>query len=468
MSRNISLILMVSAILVVAAFQLYWLHESYEQRQRDLRYRTNFLFRETIFELRATKLKLDTTARLRYGLPPDVSRFMDAIRSKIEEPGPQPVPERPTLEIISLEKKGGLDVADSVPRAGYRSAGRFFEFLIGIDSLQDSLKVRDIALSYLATLKKENVEVPFHINRSLDTVKTQNAPKPEWNKVTIGFSNPVTYTLELGNTLPFLLEQLASQIIFSLFLIGLTITAFVVLYKNLRSQQKLTDIKNEFISNITHELKTPISTMGVAIEAIRNFNVLDKPERAKEYLDIAGAELNRLSMLVDKVLRLSMFEKQAADLAPELFDIKELAEEVISSMGLQSAKAGARLHLYTTGDQFLIKADKIHMTSVLYNLVDNALKYSGDNPVVDIKIACDHNFCILSVKDNGPGIPEEYREKVFEKFFRVPTHNRHNVKGYGLGLSYIAHIVARHGGEIWVEGQPGQGAEFFVKLPVHE
>ncbi len=467
MSRNISLILMVSAILVVAAFQLYWLHANYEHQERDLRYRTNFLFRETIFELRATKLKLDTTARLRYGLPPDVSRFMDAIRSKIEDSGSEPPQPRP-LEIISLEKKGGLGVADSVPRAGYRSAGRFFEFLIGIDSLQDSLKVRDIALSYLATLKKEHVEVPFHIKRSLDTVKTENAPKPEWNKVTIGFSNPVTYTLELGNTVPFLLEQLTSQIIFSLFLIGLTITAFAVLYKNLTSQQRLTDIKNEFISNITHELKTPISTMGVAIEAIKNFNVLEKPEKAKEYLDIAGNELNRLSMLVDKVLRLSMFEKDVADLNPEQFDIKQLAQEVINSMGLQFEKAGAKVYLHTVGDSFLINADKVHMTSVLYNLVDNALKYSGDNPVVDIRIACDHNFCILSVKDNGPGIAEEYREKVFEKFFRVPTNNRHNVKGYGLGLSYIAHIVARHGGEIWVEGEPGKGAEFIVKLPANE
>lgn len=476
MSRNISLILMVSTILVVAAFQLYWLHANYEHQQRDLRYRTNFLFRETIFELRATKLKLDTTARLRYGLPPDVSRFMDAIRSKIDDSGSEPLPQQQPLqpqppqlqpmEIISLEKKGGLGVADSVPRAGYRSAGRFFEFLIGIDSLQDSLKVRDIALSYLATLKRENVEVPFDILRSLDTVKT--APKPEWNKVTIGFSNPVTYTLELGNTVPYLLEQLTPQIVFSLFLIGLTITAFVVLYKNLRSQQKLTDIKNEFISNITHELKTPISTMGVAIEAIKNFDVLAKPEKTKEYLDIAGNELNRLSMLVDKVLRLSMFEKDVADLKPEQFDIKQLAQEVINSMGLQFEKAGANVYLHTTGDSFIINADKVHMTSVLYNLVDNALKYSGENPVVNIRIACDHNFCILSVKDNGPGIPEEYREKVFEKFFRVPTNNRHNVKGYGLGLSYIAHIVARHGGEIWVEGETGKGAEFIVKLPTNE
>lgn len=467
MTRNISLVLMVAAILVAAAFQVYWLRANYEQQHKDLRYRTNFLFRETIFELRATKLKLDTTARLRYGLPPDVSRFMDAIRSKITDSATLPQPRGP-LEIISLEKKGGLGLADSVPRAGYRSAGRFFEFLIGIDSLQDSLKVKDIATAYTSTLKKENVEVPFYIVRTLDTLRAENPAKPEWNKVTIGFSNPVTYTLELKNTAPFILGQLSSQIIFSLFLIGLTITAFTVLYKNLKAQQKLTDIKNEFISNITHELKTPISTVGVAIEAIKNFDVLDKPERAKEYLDIAGNELNRLSMLVDKVLRLSMFEKHATELKREPFDVKQLAEEVINSMGLQFEKAGAKVYLHTDGEEFVINADKIHVTSVLYNLIDNALKYSKEHPVVDISIQCDKDFCSLRVKDNGPGIAEEYRERVFEKFFRVPTDNKHNVKGYGLGLSYIAHIINQHRGEIQLQSELGSGAEFIVKLPVNE
>ncbi len=466
MTRNISLVLMVAAILVAAAFQVYWLHASYEQRQKDLRYRTNFLFRETIFELRATKLKLDTTARLRYGLPPDVSRFMDAIRSKITDSVPpmQPGP----LEIISLEKKGGLGLADSVPRAGYRSAGRFFEFLIGIDSLQDSLKVRDISAAYATTLKKENVEVPFDISRTLDTLKAESPPKPEWNKVTIGFTNPVTYTLELNNTMPYLLGQLFSQIVFSLFLIGLTITAFAVLYKNLKSQQKLTDIKNEFISNITHELKTPIATVGVAIEAIKNFDVLEKPEKAREYLEIANNELNRLSMLVDKVLRLSMFEKHATELKVEQFDVKGLAEEVINSMGLQFEKVGAQVYLNTKGDNFLISADKTHVTSVLYNLIDNALKYSGEKPVVTIGVTCVDHICTLTVKDNGPGIADEYKLKVFDKFFRIPTDNKHNVKGYGLGLSYIAHIVAQHRGEIRLESELDKGAEFIVKLPQNE
>ncbi|MBX3240112.1 MAG: HAMP domain-containing histidine kinase [Chitinophagaceae bacterium] len=467
MNKNISLILMITAILLIAAFQIYWLNVNYEEQKRDLRFRTNVLFRESIFDLRASKLKLDTTARLRYGLPPDVSRFMDAIRSKITDSVQEPSRVNP-LEVISLEKKGGLGLADSVPRAGYRSAGRFFEFLIGIDSLQDSLRLVDVSNAYTATLKKENVLVNFNIERTPDSLNRANPPKPEWNKVTIGFSNPVTYTLELGNVSSYLLSKMIPQILFSVFLIGLTITAFTVLYKNLRAQQKLTGIKNEFISNITHELKTPISTVGVAIEAIKNFDVLRQPEKAREYLDIAGNELNRLSMLVDKVLRLSMFEKHATELKPESFDLRQLTEEVINSMGLQFEKAGAKVFLHTEGESFVINADKVHITSVLYNLVDNALKYSGDQPVLNIAVKNDGHTCIVRVKDNGPGIPEEYQAKIFEKFFRVPTNNRHNVKGYGLGLSYIAHIIDQHKGTITLQSQPGQGAEFIVKLPVNE
>lgn len=466
---NISVTLMVAAIVLIAAFQVYWLRMNIEEEKKTLRWRTNFLFRESVFDLRSSKLKLDTTARFRYGLPPDIARFTDAIRLKLADSSDNVIP--PKKSIITLEKQGGLSMPDSMPRGSYRSAGRFFEFLIGIDSLQDSLKLKDIMYAYTASLHKEKINVPFTILRYIDTTKVQKEqpPRPEWNKVTIGFTDPVNYKLELGNTFSYLFAKLLPQILFSVFLLGLTVTAFVVLYRNLKAQQRLTNIKNEFISNITHELKTPISTVSVAIEAIKNFDVLKKPETAREYLDIAGNELNRLSMLVDKVLKLSMFEKEQTELKQDEFDIYQLTTEVINSMSLQFEKAKAKVFLHTQGDSFIIHADQLHITSVLYNLIDNALKYGKDQPVIDINIHCDAKYCIIKVKDNGIGIEEAYKQKIFEKFFRVPTNNKHNIKGYGLGLSYVAHIVRQHQGTISVESTPGQGSEFTVKLPVvHE
>lgn len=466
---SISVALMIAAILLIAAFQIYWLYMNIEEEKKTLRWRTNFLFRESVFDLRSSKLKLDTTARFRYGLPPDIARFTDAIRLKMFDSADQVMPQRNS--IITLEKQGALSMPDSMPRRGYRSAGRFFEFLIGIDSLQDSLKVKDIVYAYTASLQKEKINVPFTVLRSVDSIhaRQEQPPRPEWNKVTIGFNNPVNYQLELGNTTSYLFAKLLPQILFSVFLLGLTVTAFVFLYRNLKAQQKLTNIKNEFISNMTHELKTPISTVSVAIEAIKNFDVLRKPETAREYLDIAGNELNRLSMLVDKVLKLSMFEKQQTELRHDEFDIRQLTNEVINSMSLQFEKAKAKVYLHVNGDHFMIHADHMHITSVLYNLIDNALKYSKDQPVINISIHCDSKYCIIKVKDNGIGVEEEFRKKIFEKFFRVPTHNRHNIKGYGLGLSYVAHIVKKHQGTISLESTPGEGSEFIVKLPVaHE
>ena len=467
---SISVGLMVAAIVLIAAFQVYWIVIKINEEKRILRFRTNVIFRESVFDLQSSRLKLDSTSRLRYGLPPDIARFTETIRKRMSD-SLYSIPPQPTRNsIITVERPAGSMPDDSPLRRSYKAGGRFFEFLIGIDSLQDSLRVLDIREAYTKNLQKEDIAVPFTIIRKEESeLKREEPSRPEWNKATIGITHPISYQVQLGNTSHYIFEKVLPQIIFSIFLIGLTITAFSVLYRNLSAQQRLTNIKNDFISNITHELKTPISTVSVAIEAIKNFNVLQQPERTKEYLDIAGNELNRLSMLVDKVLKLSMFEKQQTELKYEQFDLKQLASEVIDSMGLQFEKAKAKVNLHSSGSRFMITADQLHITSVLYNLLDNALKYSKDKPLIDVSISCKENECVLRVKDNGIGIPVEFKNKIFEKFFRVPTDNRHNIKGYGLGLSYVAHIVQQHRGTITVYSEPDSGSEFTIKLPLtHE
>jgi len=224
-------------------------------------------------------------------------------------------------------------------------------------------------------------------------------------------------------------------------------------------------MKNDFISNITHELKTPIATVNVAIEALRNFNALQSPERTKEYLDISAAELQRLSMLVDKVLKLSMFENKEIELQKENFDLKILIEEVLYSMRLQFEKQGAIVDFKTMGPDFIIHADRLHITSVVYNLLDNALKYSRENPIIHVELAAIGSDMQLNVTDNGIGIAADYADKIFDKFFRVPSGDHHNIKGYGLGLSYAAEVVRKHNGAISLDSELGKGTKFTVKLP---
>ena len=251
----------------------------------------------------------------------------------------------------------------------------------------------------------------------------------------------------------------------SVLLVAFIAITFLFLYRNLLSQRRLALIKNDFISNITHELKTPIATVNVAIEALRNFDALQSPERTKEYLDISAAELQRLSLLVDKVLKLSMFENKEIELQKENFDLKQLIDEVIYTMRLQFEKQGATISFKSMGPVFMINADRLHVTSVIYNLFDNALKYSKGNPIIEVELASLSNEMILSVADNGIGIAPDYANKIFDKFFRVPSGDHHNIKGYGLGLSYAAEVVRKHHGTIELETELGKGSKFIVKLP---
>lgn len=290
----------------------------------------------------------------------------------------------------------------------------------------------------------------------------------EENEVTIGFTKPVTFRLNVQNTTGFILRKMSPIILLSVLLVGLTVLSFVLLFRNLIRQNRLAKLKNDFISNITHELKTPIATVSVAIEAMKNFNVLEDRKRTREYLDISTNELQRLSLLVDKVLRLSMFEKKEIQFKKESFDLRQLAVEVMDSMKVQFEQQRARTTIEYTGDNFTIEADRRHLASVMYNLLDNALKYSPSDAVIHVEVADRSTFLEFKVSDNGIGIPEEYKDKIFEQFFRVPSGDRHNIKGYGLGLSYVSHIVRSHQGFIEVQTQVGKGSTFIIKLPFSE
>jgi two-component system phosphate regulon sensor histidine kinase PhoR len=272
--------------------------------------------------------------------------------------------------------------------------------------------------------------------------------------------------LDFGSAMPQILPKMWLQIVLAFFMTGMIIMAFRFMYKSLKEQQKMAALKNDFISNMTHELKTPIATVSVALEALKNFSAIDNPQRTKEYLDISSAELNRLSMLVDKVLRINMFEAEKLDIDKHPVDLAAITAEVLQAQQLQADKIGAVLQWNLPGMPVMVKGDKLHLMSVLYNLLDNAMKYRSQNPEIKVYMERKGEKVYWSVQDNGPGIAAEYKARVFEKFFRVPQGDRHDIKGYGLGLSYVHDVVQKHGGTISVESEPGKGSIFTVELPV--
>lgn len=461
-------LLMALTIIAIAGFQVYWINKTYEREERTLEMRTNMLFRETMRTIQTAKLKLDklshdSTAPAQVFIERELGKkpnirllprekmvsMMDVIMQKTNDSNKRKIVIRNTGDSLRVMN------TNISPRQN-----RIMQFLFDVDSLQDSIRVKEIEIAYEKKLAEQKMEVPFAVSK----VETKESEKPVFNEVTLGFAHPITYRLDLGNTFPYLLKRIGAAILFSLFLVGFTILSFALLYRNLLRQRRLGEIKNEFISNITHELKTPIATVSVAIEALRSFSASLDPQKTKEYLDISANELQRLSLLVDKVLKLSMFEKKEIELRYETLNMRQLADEVTSSMRLQFEKRKAAVNIQSHSDTGL-EGDRLHLVSVLFNLLDNALKYTNDNPKIDVSIKGDDTSLQLMIADNGIGIPQEYHHRVFEKFFRVPHGNLHNAKGYGLGLSYVAHVIEQHKGTIKVESNEGGGTRFMITLP---
>ena len=287
-----------------------------------------------------------------------------------------------------------------------------------------------------------------------------NVIKSDWVRIP-----PFGYIVQINAIRPFLLKEISPQIFYSGVLTLLTLMSFTFMHRSIRSQQRLMVLKNDFISNITHELKTPIATVSVAIEALKNFKGIDNPKLTSEYLDIAQHELSRLSLLTDKVLTTSLFDEHSIKIEFEKIDLERIVSDVVNSLQLVFEKQKATVAIEKKGNDFTLEGSNVHLTNVVHNLLDNALKYSPSNPVITISLMEEGAKIFLTVKDKGLGIPSEFHKKIFEKFFRMPTGDVHNIKGHGLGLSYVESVVKSHHGSINVSSHPGMGSTFTITLP---
>ncbi len=281
----------------------------------------------------------------------------------------------------------------------------------------------------------------------------------------VDVANGQTFEAFIPNYRALIFGKIWPHLAFSALLFICICTAFLLTLRAMRSQHRLVKIKNDFVSNMTHELKTPITTVGVALEALSNFDGLSDPVRTKDYIDISQKELSRLSILVDKVMKMTIFEKGVPDLNIEKLDLLAITGEVVSSMRLHVEKYAGRVTLESKGNDFNLDGDRIHLTSVIYNLIDNALKYTDRKPIISIELINHPEEVILSVQDNGIGIDTFHMDKIFDKFYRVTSGNHHDIKGYGLGLSYVANVINKHFGSIRVESSPHQGSKFIIELP---
>ncbi len=262
----------------------------------------------------------------------------------------------------------------------------------------------------------------------------------------------------------YLAGRIMPQVLSGLVLMIVTALAFRLSYRSIRENIVLNDLRNEFISNMTHELKTPVATLSVALESLAKYNMKDEPAVMEDYLKLASLETKRLEDLINRILDHSMLEQNGQSLNPVLTDINLLVQEVAGIMQQRLEKDG-KLEFLPSDEKLTAMADPLFLKGVLVNLVDNSIKYCDKVPLISLVTRKEEGFAVIGVTDNGPGIPPEYQGKIFEKFFRLPTGNVHNVKGYGLGLSFALLVMKLHKGSIAVRNNDA-GCSFTLKIPV--
>ncbi len=512
------------SVLLLTLFNLFWLRQNYSEQQNNLQKDINNTFEKTIASMQDSLIKkqVDEAMKGQKAQKYQLKKTVTDINLKkdnrsivyISKPNNKPILKRDSVffEQISVNSTNRQHLSDSMGRRllssmikSFRldSGGRSIKIELKLDSsskhnfntpnrimvmsslkgeieqtpkkialktkfqksdniviklVNDSLKTAEIQEKYRSKLQKQQIILPFSI--TVNPKEKNNTPNVITAKATLGL---LTYQANFDNFRWFLTKKIIPQILFSFFLIAITTISFLLIFRNLQQQRRLTELKNDFVSNVTHELKTPISTVSVAIEALSNFNVLQNPAQTKEYLEISKNELNRLTILVDKVLKMSIFEQKDLALKIEILDFKSLVENVLATMKLQFEKYHAQIDYDFLGNYFTLEGDVIHLTNVVYNLLENALKYSP-NPLISIRLTEENQEIKLAIQDNGIGISEEYLPKIFEKFFRVPTGDVHNTKGYGLGLSYVHSVVEKHNGTIQVSSKIGEGSCFTLSF----
>lgn len=282
--------------------------------------------------------------------------------------------------------------------------------------------------------------------------------KTDGHYFTVVFPNVMAKTIE--EPTEFISPWIYVTIIVVLVMIFFGYTITVIL-----RQKRLSEVKTDFINNMTHELKTPISTIGLSSEMLMRTDFTNEPEKLQRYASIIFKENKRLENQVERVLNVAKLDKEELTLKKEDVDVHELLTEAKENFDINQLEQGGSIQLELQAGTPVIYADPVHVTNVVYNLLDNAVKYCDKKPVISVKTSNDKKGLQIEISDNGIGMKREDLKMIFDKFYRVPTGNLHNVKGFGLGLYYVKLIIDSHGGKIDVKSKPGEGTTFSVFLP---
>ena len=472
---HISIIIAFS-ILLVCTYQMYWLVGQY----RDLIVSTSEDINEALRSADFEELthRVDQISRSKFTGNVDVRMGYDhkkgtsVTRSQINEPSKEIRPEKPegTTTTVNASSFGNIlrtpddlkNIGLNMQRGIHMSLDHIMEVDFAYLDKRISCKLDSLGLDTEHELLYVTLP-PEDTNTSIDTLaKFGNVTREGTDTFRMPISEYAEYRVVIANWRWAVLRKMLPVIIFSLLTLTLLIVSFVYLLRMMRRQREMEEIKTDFTNNITHELKTPIAVAYAANDALLNHDSKSNTPRMNKYLELCQQQLRLLDRLVEQILSVSMDRQKAVLLNMENIDINEMLHSLAKTFKMKYPSATLTVNA-TEG--LTLKSDYMHLSNITGNLIDNAVKYSKSDKEVTINAYVDQQGeCVISVTDKGMGISEHQQKYIFDRFYRVPHGNVHDVKGYGLGLYYVRSMAQRLGGSISVVSSLGKGSTFTLKF----
>ena len=371
---------------------------------------------------------------------------------------------------VRIEKSGNLDILDNA----------IFEIsakdVLSAMPLEERVSVPVLQKLIKKELEEHGVETKFEFGIYSNNLATKiksnefKYDKDATYSIPVFIDNEGSTKYELLVTFPlkkkFLLSELISITVLSIIFTLIILIAYSSALNQLIRQRQISEIKNDFINNMTHEFKTPIATINLALDAIKNPKIIDDKEKVLRYLQMIKDENKRMHAQVENVLRISKLEKKELDIVKEPHNIHEIIEDAIEHVNLILADREGTIISHFNALRNTVLINDVHFTNVIVNILENAIKYSPNVPEIEICTENIKDMIIIKIKDKGLGMSKADQKRIFEKFYREHTGDIHNVKGHGLGLSYVKRIVYDHNGQVYVESEKGKGSTFIIKLPL--
>ncbi len=351
-----------------------------------------------------------------------------------------------------------------------------YKDMAALKPIQERVSVDKLQKLLADELIEYGVKTPFEFNVYSNGLATKiksehfNYDRSATYSIPVFIDNEGNNKYQLLVTFPqkkkFLFSELISICLLSIIFTLVIIVAYSSALSQLIKQRQISEIKTDFINNMTHEFKTPIATINLALDAIKNPKVIDDKEKVQRYLQMIRDENKRMHAQVENVLRISKLEKKELEINKETNDIHDIIQDAIEHVSLIVEDRNGTIISHLDAKRTSVLLNDVHFTNVLVNILDNAIKYSPNEPIIDIYTENVKEFIIIKIKDHGAGMTKAAQKRIFEKFYREHTGDLHNVKGHGLGLAYVKRIVEDHNSEVFVESEKGKGSTFIIKVPL--